>query len=165
MVRIAVTIAALTIIPAFAAAQFPADVQPGTRVRVWLPEQYRQENGPARRQLLRATVESVASDTLRFSVPGSVGTLAVARTSIRRLDVSRGRPSRLASAAERAAAAAIAGAISSVIVNDIQRSAGRATYRTDWRAAGTGAAWGAAFGAAVGILWPNERWRRVRLAR
>src|SRR4026209_23547 len=97
-IRIALTVASLTLIPAFASAQFPADVQPGTRVRVRLAEQYRQQNEPARRQLLRANVESVVSDTLRFSVPGTVGTLAVPRASIRRLDVSRGRPSRLASA-------------------------------------------------------------------
>ena len=71
-------------------AQFPADVRAGARVRVWLPDSARQEQGPDRRQLLRGTVESVDGSTLRMRIPGAASSLAVPRSSVRRLDVSRG---------------------------------------------------------------------------
>src|SRR5438477_294888 len=76
--------------PGFANAQFPADIQPGTRVRVWVPEAARQEQAPDRRQLLRGTVESVDGSILRLTVPGTAGSLAIPRASVRRLDISRG---------------------------------------------------------------------------
>lgn len=148
--------------PRAARAQFPADVHAGARVRVWVPEPYRQADGPARRQLLRGTVESIAGDTLRLTVPGTVGTLSIPRGMVRSLQVSRGAPSRPASAFEGAVGAAIGGAIGWAAMNDPRRSGGP-HYRTDWRAAGVGAAWGAGFGAVVGLLFPHEQWRNVRL--
>jgi hypothetical protein len=144
-----------------AEAQFPERVRPGVRVRVWLPESQQQENGPWRRQLLRATVNEVRSDSLRLVVPGTVGGLSVARADIRRLDVSRGT-SRWASAIERAIGFAIAGAITAAIEND-PGSSEWPHYNRDWRAAEEGAKWGAAIGAIVGFVFPTERWRRVRL--
>ena len=60
-----------------AIAQFPGEVQPGARVRVWLPESVRQEQQPDRRQLLRGTVESVNGGVLRLGVPGTAGSLAM----------------------------------------------------------------------------------------
>jgi len=149
----------LVIIPGFAGAQFPADVQPGTRVRVWLPEPTRQEQEPARRQLLRGTVESVDRGILRLAIPGTAGSLAIPRAAVRRLDVSRG-VSPVASMIERAAGSAIGGAILFGLLNDPRRTGGP-HYRTDWRAAGVGAAWGAGIGGVVGLIWPYERWRRV----
>src|SRR5437868_4341487 len=83
-----------------ASAQFPARVQVGTRVRVWLPEQSRQMEGPWRRQLLRGTIESIAADTLRLGIPGTLGTVAIPRSSIKRIEVSLG-VSRGASMVER----------------------------------------------------------------
>ena len=59
MMRLLIIIGLLVVVPRFAVAQFPAEVRPGTRVRVWIPEPARQEEGPNRRQLLRGTVESV----------------------------------------------------------------------------------------------------------
>ena len=144
-------------------AQLP-ELQSGTRVRVWVPEPYMQEQGPWRRQQLRGTVASVTPDTLRVAVPGMEGTLAVARQSIRRLDISRGRPSRVASAIERAFGFAIVGAISVALENDPDSSEWP-NYSRDRRAAGEGAKWGAAFGAVVGFVLPTERWRRIRLRR
>jgi hypothetical protein len=151
-------------IPIVANAQFPESVQSGTRVRVWVPEASMQEQGPWRRQLLRGTVASVTADTLRLSVPATEGTLAVPRQSIRRLDISRGRPSRAVSAIERAFAFAVVGAISVALDNDPHGS-DWPHYSRDWRAAEEGAKWGAAFGAVVGFILPIERWRRVRLTR
>jgi hypothetical protein len=145
--------------PRLADAQFPNEVQPGTRVRVWVPETVRQEQAPDRRQLLRGTVESIDGATLRLRVPGTAGSLAIPRASVRRLDVSEG-VSRGASMFERAAGAALGGAITFALMNDPRR-AGGPHYRTDWRAAGVGAAWGAGIGGVIGLAFPYERWHRV----
>ena len=156
--RSLIVISFLLATPSLAVAQFPAEVQPGARVRVWIPETARQEQGPDRRQLLRGTVESV-DGALRLRVPGTTGSLAIQRASVRRLDVSRG-VSRGASMVERAVGGALAGAITLAALNDPQRASGP-HFRTDWEAAGVGAAFGAGFGAVVGLIWPYERWRRV----
>lgn len=154
-----IVISFLLATPGLADAQFPAEVQPGARVRVWIPETTRQEQGPDRRQLLRGTVESIDGGILRLRIPGSAGSPAIPRASVRRLDVSRG-VSRGASMVERAVGGAIGGAIVFALLNDPRRSGGP-HYRTDWRAAGVGAAWGAGLGGVVGLTWPYERWRRV----
>lgn len=156
-----IIIGALVFAPALAIGQFPARVQPGVRVRVWLPEGQQQEKGPWRRQLLRGTVSELRNDTLRLSVPGTQGSLAVSRADLRRLDVSLGT-SRAASALERAVGFAISGAIWAALEND-PNSTEWPHYRRTWRAAGEGAKWGAALGAVVGFVFPTERWRRVRL--
>jgi hypothetical protein len=158
MKRFLTIIALLIAAPCLATAQFPAEVQPGTRVRVWVPETTRQEEGPYRRQLLRGTVESV-DGTLRLRVPGTAGSLAIPRAAVRRLDVSRG-VSRGASMVERAVGGAIGGAIAFALLNDPRRKGGP-HYRTDWRAAGVGAAWGGGIGAVIGLAFPHERWHRV----
>lgn len=146
--------------PSSLAAQL-GTLQPGTRVRVSLREEYRQADGPEHRQLLRGTVQSADASTLRLTVPGTTGTLDIARSAIRQLDVSRG-VSRPASMVERAIGGAIATAVTFALMNDPNRSGGP-TYRTDWRAAGVGAEWGGGVGAALGLLFPHEAWRRVRL--
>jgi hypothetical protein len=156
--RLLLVIGLLVVAPRLAVAQFPAEVRPGTRVRVWLPEPARQDEGPDRRQLLRGTVESV-DGTLRLRVPGTTGSLAIPRAAVRRLDVSRG-VSRGASAVERAVGGAIGGAITFALLNDPRRTGGP-HYGTDWRAAGVGAAWGAGIGAVIGFAFPHERWHRV----
>ena len=143
-------------------AQFPTDIHPGVRVRVSLPEPWRQATSPGKRLQLRGIVESISQDTLRLTVPGAVGTLSVASSTIRRLEISRGAPSRAATAFERAIAGAFSGAIATAAANDPY---GREwpNYRRDWRAAGAGATYGAIGGAVVGFILPTERWRRVRL--
>jgi hypothetical protein len=157
-VRLLILFSLLLAVPSIGLAQFPGEVRPGVRVRVWIPETDRQPEGPYRRQLLRGTVESV-DGTLRLRVPGTAGSLAIPRTSVRRLDVSRG-VSRPASAVERAIGGAIGGAIAFALLNDPRRRGGP-HYRTDWRAAGVGAAWGGGIGAVMGLAFPHERWHRV----
>lgn len=161
MKYIMIAAAALALGSASSAAQFPSAVQPGTRVRVWIPEPARQEHGPWRRQLVRATLTAVHQDTLHMGIPGTTGSISVARADIRRLDVSRGT-SRVASAFERAVVFAITGAITAAIEND-PGSSEWPNYRRDWRAAEEGAKWGAAIGAVVGFVLPTERWRRISL--
>lgn len=147
--------------PATLHAQFPEQVRIGTRVRVWVREPYRQMDGPVRRQLLRGSVESISADTIRLSIPGTIGTVAVPRLTMRRLQVSQGE-SRAASAVERAVGGAIGGAISWASLNDPRRRGGP-HYRTDWQAAGVGASWGAGIGFVTGLIFPHEHWKRVRL--
>ena len=157
--RLLVLIGVLLAAPRVPNAQFPAEVRPGTRVRVWIPEMPRQEEGPNRRQLLRGTVESVDGGSLRLRIPGAASSLAIPRASVRRLDLSQG-VSRGASMVERAVGGAIGGAISFALLNDPRRRGGP-HYRTDWRAAGVGAAWGGGIGAVIGLAFPHERWHRV----
>ena len=157
--RSLIVVSVLVVAPCVASAQFPAEVQPGTRVRVWVPETARQEQAPDRRQLLRGTVESVEGTILRLSVPGTGGSLAIPQSSVRRLDVSSG-VDQGASMIARAAGGALGGALLFGIMNDPDRTGGP-HYRTDWQAAGVGAAWGAGIGAAIGLIWPFEHWRRV----
>ena len=156
--RLLILFSLMLAVPSIGLAQFPAEVRPGARVRVWIPEPDRQQEGPYRRQLLRGTVESV-DGSLRLRIPGASGSLAIPRTSVRRLDVSRG-VSRGASMVERAVGAAIGGAVAYAALNDPRRRGGP-HYRTDWQAAGVGAAWGGGIGAVVGLIWPHERWDRV----
>lgn len=162
LLALAQVLLACSFIPTRSDAQSAGPLQDGVRVRVWLPESYRQEQGPWRRQQLRGVLASATSDTLRVSVPGTEGTLAIARGSVMRLDVSRGRPSRPASAIERALAGAVVGAITAALNNDPSGERWP-NYSRDWRAAEEGAKWGAALGAVVGFTFPTERWRRVRL--
>jgi hypothetical protein len=152
-------VVALCLTAPVANAQFPAEVQPGTRVRVWIPETIRQEQAPEQKQILRGTVESADGGILRLRVPGTSGSLVIPRNSVRRLDVSQG-VSRGASMFERAAGGAIGGAITYALMNDPRRRGGP-HYKRDWRAAGVGAEWGAGIGAVVGLIWPYERWGRV----
>ena len=157
--RLLIVIGFLLAAPRLALAQFPAEVQPGTRVRVWIPEPTRQNEGPYRRQLLRGNVESVEGSTLRLRIPGGASSLAIPRASVRRLDISRG-VNRGESMIERAAGGAIGGAITYALMNDPRRRGGP-HYKRDWRAAGVGAAWGAGIGAVIGLILPHESWRRV----
>src|SRR5687768_17525227 len=83
-------------------AQFPDAVAVGTRVRISLPEAHRQSEGPWNRQHLRGSVQAIDGDTLRISIPGAFGAIPVPRSSMRRLEVSRGS-SPVASAFDRAA--------------------------------------------------------------
>ena len=157
--RLLIFIGFLLAAPRLANAQFPAEVQPGTRVRVWIPETTRQDDGPYRRQRLRGNVESIEGSTLRLRIPGSATSLAIPRASVRRLDISRG-VSRGESMIERAAGGAIGGAITYALMNDPRRRGGP-HYKRDWRAAGVGASWGAGIGAVIGLIFPHESWRRV----
>lgn len=148
----------LLALPYVASAQFPEEIKPGMRVRVWLPEARRQQQAPERRQLVRGTVESTDGSVLRLNVNGA-GSLTIPRPSIIRLDVSRG-VNPIASALENAAGGALGGAITFALMNDPRRRGGP-HYKRDWRAAGVGAEWGAGIGAVIGLIFPHEQWRRV----
>ena len=162
LLPVVAALAAVTSAPMTLRAQFPANVQSGARVRLWIPEPYRQAEGPLHRQLLRGTVAGVTPDALLLSINGA-GAISIPRGSVRRLEISRG-VSRPASGFERAVGGAIGGAVSWALLNDPRRRGGP-HYGTDWRAAGVGASWGAGIGALTGLIFPYERWQRVRLRR
>jgi hypothetical protein len=137
------------------AAQWPPEVSPGTRVQVRLPEaQY--QVGP-RGQLLRGRVTSLVEDTLYLAVADSVGPLAIPRSFVQKLEISRGASSRGISALVRGLMGGAFGAATFYLVTVISPNGGDAGD-----AALMGGAIGLGLGGLSGALWPQERWKRVR---
>src|SRR5688500_8181023 len=95
LIAMAVNLCATT-----ALAQWPSDLVAGTRVRVEVPEQQYQADS-RRGHRLRGRVTALAPDTLYLAVTDSLGPLAIPRTLVQRLDLSRGVPSRGMSALRR----------------------------------------------------------------
>lgn len=142
--------------------QSTADLPAGTRVRVV-------EQATGR---LVGTVTEVRRDTLLVLARGEVHALPI--SSIRTLQVSRGRPPRLASALEGGAIGLLTGAIGgaaslaipSLVVPDAcdREGDGVLCFSTgEWALVGVviGAPLGAVSGAVAGFVFPRERWRSV----
>ena len=144
---------------AAATGQWPAEIVPGTRVQARLPEAQLQV-GARRGHLLRGQVAGLATDTLYLAVTDSLGPVAIPRNLIERLDYSRGVPSRATSALTRGLRAGAVTALFLVLWNELDDASDRTSTGT---AALVGGAVGFATGALVGGLYPQERWRRVRL--
>jgi hypothetical protein len=157
--------AALLAVAPAVQSQSAADLPTGTRVRV-------AEQAPGR---LVGTVTEVRGDTLLVLARGQVH--AVPFSSIRTIQVSRGRPPRLASALEGGAIGLLTGAIGgaaslaipSLLVPDAcdREGDGVLCFSTgEWALIGVviGAPLGAASGAVAGFVFPRERWRRVEPA-
>jgi hypothetical protein len=140
-----------------AAAQWPPAVEPGTRVRVRLPELQYQESA-RRGHLLRGRVMGLARDTLYLEITDSVGPLAVPRSLIQRLDLSRGVPSRVANALRQGAISGVLWGLTLVLVNEMDD-----TPRGAGETALIGGGIGFATGAILGAIFPRERWKSVRL--
>jgi hypothetical protein len=141
-----------------AAAQWPANLTPGTRIRVRLPEVQYQET-LRRGHLIRGRVTALAPDTLYLAVTDSVGPLAVPRSLIHKVDLSRGVPSRGANALRQGI---IQGALSALMLvlivelEDRQHDTGEAAL--------IGGGIGFATGAIFGALFPRERWKSLRIS-
>jgi hypothetical protein len=133
-----------------ARAQFPSNVGIGTRVRVIVPDTLRQEWGPPV-QLLRGDVAAITRDTLVLQLHATSSPLSIPRSSIRRLERSLG-VNRFESALRGALFGAITVGLAHLVDDD-----------PSWREFGDGAAVGAPVGFVLGVIWPTERWRRVRL--
>lgn len=138
-------------------AQWSPDLRAGARVRVRLPEREYQYMGP-RGQSVRGTVVLLAPDTLFLRLGDSVGTVAIPRTHIRRLDVSRGIPSRVASAAGTGLFWGLALGLATALYP--QREPATLSH---WEEVAIGAGAGLAIGAVFGAIYPVERWKHVRL--
>jgi hypothetical protein len=79
---------------------------------------------------------------------------------IERLEYSRGVPSRFASGARRGLISAAAFALQPVWLNEVEDEADQTSTGT---AALVGGGVGLVLGSALGALYPNERWKHVRL--
>lgn len=141
-------------------AQWSASVAPGARVRVRLPEVQFQET-TRRGHLLRGRVTALSPDTLYLAVTDSVGPLAVPRSLIQKLELSRGVPSRGASALRQGLISAVVSALTLVLVNET--TSGTSEWDTG-EAALIGGGVGFATGAIFGAIFPRERWKSVRMS-
>src|SRR3954464_10846578 len=142
-----------------AAAQWPAQVTPGARVQVRLPEIQYQFNW-TRGQPIRGRVASLASDTLYLAVGDSLGPLAVPRRLIQRLEYSKGVPSRFASAARNGLLSAAGFALVAAFVNEV----GEEPHKNS--TGDVALVWGGVglvTGAVLGAIFPIERWKKVKL--
>lgn len=134
-------------------------VAPGTGVGVTVPDSARQEPIAPRTQQLRGEVAALSVDTLSLRVAGTGTLLAVPRSAVRRLDVSKGVPSRLQSAVEGAVGGAVIGALYAFALRQLGSDEWNGRSRTDVLA--IGAAYGSATRLVFGALSPVERWRRI----
>ena len=157
-----VTGALLAGLAAPAAAQFPAELAAGARVQVMVPDSVRQEPLWPRQQTLIGTVARVGGDTLYLVLPSTTGEVAVPRSSIRTLAVSRGVPSRAESALRHGARVALTGAATFFLMRQADADG---PYRSPGEAAAIGGAIGFGIGAILGAISPSERWRTLRLRR
>jgi hypothetical protein len=106
--------------------------------------------------LLRGKVTALAADTLYLAVADSLGPLAIPRTLIQRLDLSRGVPSRGVSALRRGVGGAIGGALVGWAIGALDDDIDNGD------AALIGGAIGLGTGALFGALFPHERWKRMK---
>jgi hypothetical protein len=126
---------------------------------VRLPEVEYQET-VRRGHLLRGRVTGLAPDTLYLAITDSLGPLAVPRSLIQRLDLSRGVPSRGASALRQGV---ISGALTALMVALLNESDDGSSWDTG-EAALIGGGIGFGTGAMFGAIFPRERWKSARLA-
>jgi len=141
-----------------AAAQWPAEIAPSTRVQVRLPEAEFQAGAP-RGLRVRGRVTRLSADTLYLAVTDSVGSLAIPRSLIQQLHYSRGVPSRPLSALTHGVRVGIGLALTVALLNELDDD----SDLSFGEAALLGGGVGLAVGGVIGALRPDERWHRVRL--
>ncbi len=131
----------------------------GTRVRVevvqGVPGVFPQSPFAAVAQRLHGTVRAIAPETLYVGLSNAVGTVAIARVAIQRVEMSLGRPSRRVSAMEAGTNGAVLFALfmPAFVVQPERR------FGSSLRAAAVGAGIGFGVGTLIGALRPYERWR------
>lgn len=142
-------------------AQSPEALPPGSRVRLAIADTVRQVPIGRRAQLIYGTVTATTDDTLYLTVPNTSGSLAVPRTSLKALAISKGLPSRSRSIAVSGAQFALAGAAEFLALHAIQRD--DRAFGSNGRAALVGGGVGLALGVFFGARGPVERWRDIPL--
>jgi hypothetical protein len=145
--------------PSTVQAQWPAALEAGARVQARLPEvQYQMST--RRGHLIRGRVAALARDTLYLAVTDSVGPLAIPRSLIQRLELSRGVPSRGVSALWQGALTGIVGVLSGFLAYSvIDEPGGTDAGEAALIYGGVSFATGAIFGA----IFPQERWRKLQI--
>jgi hypothetical protein len=155
--RSALLALAIGLVPVSAAlAQWPSELAPGARVQVQLPE-HQYQSDARRGHLVRGRVAAVTADTLYLAVADSLGPLAIPRPLVQRVDLSRGVPSRGASAIRRGIGGGISGALVGWAIGALDDDI------DDGDAALIGGAIGFGTGALFGALFPRERWKKLKL--
>jgi len=139
------------------AAQWPAELRPGRRIQVRVLEREAQIMMGPRGQDLRGTLAGLAPDTLYLRITDSLGTLAIPRRLVRRLQISRGVPSRMESAARMGLQMGAVYALLALIIPDDNNGS-----LTRSEAVLVSGGVGLAGGAIVGALFPVERWKGMR---
>jgi hypothetical protein len=142
-----------------AGAQQVPEIAEGDRVRVQLEGRPLQEEGWAAPQQLRGTLLAQHADSLVLQIHPGTTPITVALGSVRRLEISRGVPTRAQSALREGAMYALMGAIYFPVAESL---ASERQFGSTGEAALVGAALGAAGGALLGAIFPRERWSRVR---
>lgn len=143
-------------------AQGEVPVEPGTRVRVSLAPQAAAIEGAAPPQLLRGTVQTASIDSLVVAIHPGAAPVRLAWSAVRRMDRSRGVPSRVESVLRGAVGTAALAVVYLPIFDDREDTKFFDT-RLDDRL--SHAVFGAVTGAVLGALRPRERWKRIRLPR
>lgn len=141
-------------------AQRGDSLQVGARYRVTLAK-LPDRIGPQlpQERWLMGELTAQRGDSLVLRPHPLTGTVAVPLSAVDRLEISRG-VSRGTSAAENTIGWGLLGALWSW---ELYHVGLRGTnFDKPWHAVGTGAAIGAGTGLLTGILFPTERWRRVR---
>lgn len=152
MRRAGLLIAALACVLASRAdAQRIADVAPGSRVRIAVDDSLRQSPYMSRSRSITGTLARATSDTLWLHVAGP-DTVRVPRTTLRRMEVSRGA-SRVRSALEQGFAVALTFGLAAYVAADDSDE-----RRENFAIVGSTAI----LAAIIGAVRPYERWRRVR---
>ena len=150
--------------PAVADAQFASAITEGSRVRVTIPDGFRQHTWESRQALIHGSVTRVSNDSLYLTLPNAAGTVGIDRLQIKKLAVSRGMQSPVESAIVKGIGSAIGFAASSWIRWQLTPKEDRGKNSAA-EAAGISAAYGFGVGAVVGVIWPTEKWKRVRLGK
>lgn len=132
----------------------------GQRIRIRVPEVRQFEAGP-RVLEIRGALTGVTGDSLYVRLAASGAPVAIARERIERLAVSRGEPSRLGSAGRSALIWGGLGALWGYVLHSSDRAHGN-TWEDE---VGTLATVGAVTGFVLGLSFPYERWRNIRLRR
>jgi hypothetical protein len=134
----------------------PSLIGVGMRVRVGVIEGPQRSSPFARpTQRLQGIVHAIAPETLYLDLSNAANTVAIPREAIRGVQMSTGRPSRLASAMDMGSGGALLfGLFLPSLVPHPERRFGPA-----WRPAAASVGIGFGVGAIVGALRPYEFWR------
>jgi len=156
-----VALVSLTGVAQPAAAQFPAAISEGVRIRVRVAPPDRRSFELWAIHWYRGRVTGLSGDTLFLDSSDRPGVYVIPRATIERLYLSAGRRSRGQSALRAGVAGAAASflffsALPELSARDERRHGQLMVFRT---------VGGAVVGMAAGALVPLERWRRVPLAK
>lgn len=162
MKRVIVALAVFIACPASAHGQFASAVAEGVRVRASVTDAMRQQSMAPKQALIYGTVARTSNDSLYLQLPNTTGTVAIDRLQIKRLAVSRGMQSPVESAIVKGIGSAIGFAATSWIRWQLTPREDRGRNSAA-EAAATSAAYGFGVGAIIGVIWPTEKWKRVRL--